>query len=189
MISEKRNVPGCQASPRRTTERSDGSRADCKLTRLGLAELRRQFAQHADIVRGLEAFGEDERLAADLDQRIFEFGDAVGGIDIDEDEPGFGGGELRQHPFAVVRRPDADAIAGIKAEREEPGGKLIDGLPQLAIGEADLLVTNHQRRTRCPFCAGFVEELPDGFADQRLIAGAMHIAELESGHLPFLPSF
>src|ERR1700720_1258125 len=161
----------------------------CELAWLRLPELRRQFAQHADIVRGLEAFGEDERLAADLDQRIFEFGDAVGGIDIDEDEPGFGGGELRKHPFAVVRRPDADAIAGNKAEREEPGGKLVDGLPQLAIGEADLLVTNHQRRTRWPFCTRFIEKLSDGFADQRLTAGAIHVAELESVHLPFLPSF
>src|SRR5262249_671217 len=67
---------------------------------LSTTEFRRQLAERADVIRGLELFGEDERLATDLGQRIFEFGDAVGRIDIDQNETRFGGGELGQHPLA-----------------------------------------------------------------------------------------
>src|SRR5262249_47770538 len=48
-----------------------------QLARLRLAEFRRQFAKNADIVRSLEPLGEDQRLAADLVKRVFEFGDAI----------------------------------------------------------------------------------------------------------------
>src|SRR5262249_44680943 len=83
---------------------------------------------------------------------------------------------------AVVRRPDADAVTGIEAKREESGGEPIDGLPELAKAETGLLVAHHQRRTRRPLAAGLIEKLPDGFADQQAIAGAVDIAELKSGH-------
>src|SRR5262249_43266020 len=120
-------------------------------------------------------------LAAAVVERVAELGDTIRGIDVDEDQSGFGGGKLGQHPFAVIRRPDADAVAGFKPEREQPGSNLVDDLPQLAVTETDLLMTDHQRRTRCPRGASFVEKLSDGLADQRPIAGAVHIAEPESG--------
>ena len=85
----------------------------------GMAELGRQLAQHADIVRGLEALGENQRLAADFVERVFQLGDAIGRIDVDQDQAGLGGGELGQHPFAVVGRPDADAVAGLEPERQQ----------------------------------------------------------------------
>src|SRR5262249_18631375 len=93
-----------------------------------------------------------------------------------------GGGKLGQHPFAVVRRPNADAIARIKTKRQKPGGELVDGLPQLRISEPDILLAYGQRRARRPFRGGLVKKLPDGFADQWPIAGALPIAELKSGH-------
>ena len=83
-----------------------------------MTELGRELAQHADIVRRLEPLGKDERFAADFVQRVFELGDPIGRIDIDQDQAGFGGGELGEHPLAVVGRPDADAVAGLEAERE-----------------------------------------------------------------------
>ena len=43
-----------------------------------------------------------------LFERVLQLAQAVGGIDVDEDEPGLGGGELGQRPFRAVRRPDAD---------------------------------------------------------------------------------
>jgi hypothetical protein len=43
-------------------------------------------------------------------------------------------------------------------------------------------MTDHKRRARCPFGASIIEKLSDRFADQRLIARPMHIAELKSGH-------
>src|SRR6516225_7369752 len=164
MISEKRNVPGCQLSPMRMTE------------------FRRQLAEHADVIRGLELFGEDERLATDFGQRVFEFGDAVGRIDIDQDEARFGGGELGQHPLAIVGRPDADAVAGIKSECQKSGGQLVGGCAQFAVTQAHLLMPDHQRRPRGPFRAGLVKKFSDGLADERLIARTVNIAERRSGH-------
>ncbi len=127
-----------------------------------MAEFGRKLAQHADIVRGLEALGEDERLAADFVQRIFELGDAIGRIDVDEDEARFGGGELGEHPFAVVGRPDADAVAGLEPERQQPGSEPVDLLVQFAVAQPHFLVPHHQRRPRRPARAGAVEKLPDG---------------------------
>ena len=89
-------------------------------------DLRRELAQHADIVAGLERVGGDQRLAADLVERVVEFGQPVRRVDVDEDEAGLGGGELRDHPFGIVRRPDADAVAGRKPEREQPRGQRVD---------------------------------------------------------------
>ena len=86
-----------------------------ELARRRAVDLGRKLAQHADIVAALEAGRGDQRPAADLVQRVFELGQAVGGIDVDEDQARLGGGELRDHPFGIVRRPDADALARRKA--------------------------------------------------------------------------
>ena len=45
---------------------------------------------------------QSKRLAADLDERIVEFGESIGRIDVDQDQSGLGGGELRDHPFGIV---------------------------------------------------------------------------------------
>ena len=148
----------------------------------GLAELGRQLAQHADIVRGLEALGENQRLAADFVERVFQLGGAIGRIDVDQDQPGLGGGELGQHPFRIIGRPDADAVAGLEPERQQSGGELVDLVAQFAVGEPHLLVPHHQRRPSRMFVADRVEELADGLADQRHFAGAVDIALLEGGH-------
>ena len=148
----------------------------------GLAEIGRQLAQHADIVRGLEALGENQRLAADFVERVFQLGDAIGRIDVDQDQPGLGGGELGQHPFRVIGRPDADAVAGVEPKRQQSGSELVDLVAQFAVGKPHLLVPHHQRRPSRMFVADRVEEAPDGLADQRHFAGAVNIALFEVGH-------
>ncbi len=148
----------------------------------GMAQFRRQLAQHADIVRSLETLGENERLAADLVERVFELGDAISGIDIDQDQPRFGRGELGQHPFRIVGRPDADAVAGMKPERQKSGGELVDLLPQFAVAQSHLLVANHQSRAPWPIVADRIEKLPDRLADERLLARAVYVTQLETGH-------
>ena len=189
-ISEKRKLPGCRPSPRITIERSDGRRAASSWPGVASPSSGDKLAQHADIVRGLEALGEDERLAADFVERVFELGDAIGGIDVDEDEPGLCGRELREHPFAVVGRPDADAVAGMQAERQQPGGELVDGRPQLAVAHSHLLVAHDERRPRRPFCAGGIEELSDRLAEERLVARPVDVTELQLRHrTPFLQRF
>src|SRR3546814_16021421 len=54
----------------------------------------RQFAEHRDIVAALVRRGKNQRGAADLVQRIVEFGDAIGGVDVDEDHTSLRGREL-----------------------------------------------------------------------------------------------
>ncbi len=79
----------------------------------------RQFAEHRQIVAGLEPRRGDQCRATRLVQRVVELGHAVGRVDVDEDQPGLGGGELGHHPFGVVRRPDADPLAGFEPERQQ----------------------------------------------------------------------
>src|SRR6202022_4965747 len=67
-----------------------------------------------------------DRGAADLGEREFQFAQAIGGIDGDENEPGLGGGKLRQRPFRPVQRPDADPRAALEAECEESRSQRVD---------------------------------------------------------------
>ena len=142
----------------------------------GAVDLRRQLAQHGDIVAGLERLGGDQRLAADLVERVFELGQAIGRIDVDEDQAGLGGRELGDHPFGIVRRPDADAVAGRKPERQQPGGQGVDLGFQLAIAPADVLLPHDQRVALAPALRRLVEMHADGVADQRHVGGAVDVA-------------
>ena len=153
-----------------------------KFARRRMAKLGRELAQHADIVRRLELLGENERFAADFVERVFELGNAIGRIDIDQDQAGFGGGELREHPFAGVGRPDADAVAGLEAERQQSGGEPINFPLQLGISQPHFLMTHDECRPRRPSGADGIEELPDRLADQRLIAHPVDVTELERRH-------
>src|ERR1700691_3247700 len=123
-------MPGVAEQNDRTQRRQ----ARCfELARRRVAKLGRKLTQDGNIVGGLEALGEDERLATDFVERVFKLGSAIGRIDIDQDEARFGGGELREYPFVVVWRPDADAVAWLEIERQEPGGELVDLLAQFAV--------------------------------------------------------
>jgi hypothetical protein len=144
-------------------------------------EFRRQLAQHADIVAGLEARRGDERDAARFVERVFEFGQAIGRVDVDEDQAGLGGGELGDDPFGVVRRPDADPLAGLEAERDEAGGEGIDLALQLAVIPAYVwwrtisASRSGKRSTMRSKCTPIVSPISG------MIAGAVDIARLRHG--------
>ena len=129
--SSNRTAPGTLSSPIVMTRRRSGSCAARRLPGAAAASSGASVAQHSEIVAGLEPGGGDQRGAARLVQRVFELGQPVGRVDVDEDQPGLGGSELGHHPFGVVRRPDADARAGFEAERHQPRGEGIDPLLQL----------------------------------------------------------
>ena len=145
-------------------------------------DFRRQLAQHADIVAGLERIRGDQRLAADLVERIVELGESIGRIDVDQDQSGLGGGELRDHPLGIVRRPDADAVAGVEPERQQSRGKGVDLGFQLAIAPAHALLAGDERVAVRPSRCHLVEMHAEGFADQRHAGGAVDIALRELGH-------
>ena len=70
---------------------------------------------------------------------------AIGGIDIDEDESRQRGAELRQHPFAVVGRPDADPVARLEAERPQADREVFGTAQEIGVGPAHVLMARHQR--------------------------------------------
>ncbi len=98
-----------------------------------------QLAQHGEIVAGLEAGGGDQGPAADLVERVLELVGAVGRVDVDQDQAGLGGGELGDHPLRVVGRPDADPVAGLEAQRQQPARQAIRLALELAVGVARAL--------------------------------------------------
>ena len=132
--------------------------------------------------------GCDQRLAADLVEGVFDLGQAIGWIDIDQHQPRFGGGELRDHPFRIVRRPDADSIAGLEAHRQQPSGKIIDPLREFAIVPAHLLVAYHQRHFVAPARHGTIEIRAQRLADEPHGRRAVHVALREFRHGPVFRS-
>ena len=138
-------------------------------------QFRHQRVQHLHVVAGLERGGGDDRGAADLGEREFEFAQAVGGIDGDENEPGLGGGKLRQRPFRPVQRPDADPRAAFEAEREKARGQRIDPLGQFSPCPSDAVAWRNQRLAIGPAPRRLIEAASDGVAEQRGIGDAANI--------------
>jgi transposase len=74
----------------------------------------------------------DQRAAARLVERIVELVQPVGRVDAHQHQAGPRGGELRQHPFGVVGRPDADAVARLQPQGQETGGQPVDRVAKLS---------------------------------------------------------
>ena len=155
-------------------------------SRCGGVQLRREFAQHVEIEAGLVRTGEHQRPAADLVERVVEFADPVGRVDVDEDETRLRGGELGEGPLGAVGRPDADAFARPEPERHEARRQRIDARLQLAIGPADVLMADDQRQPLRMGRGRLVEERADGAPDQRRAARPVRIAEF--AHAVSLPA-
>ena len=125
-------------------------------------QLGSQLPDHGEVVGRLEAFGRDQRLAADLVQRVFDLGQAVGGIDVDQNDADARGGKLGQQPLVAVRRPDADAVALAKPERQEPGGQLVDFAVEIVVAAANVLARNDHRVPRSEPRNAIAQQLRNG---------------------------
>ena len=136
-----------------------------------MVQLRRQLAQHAHIVAGLETRHRHQHLAGHFVQGVFQFGYAVSGIDVDQNQANLGGGELHQQPLRVVVRPDTDALARLQAQPQQSAGKLMAGGLQFAVGVAQVLVGAHQRLMVVLAQGHGVKKSPQRLLDQRLIGG------------------
>ena len=175
-ISAKGMVPG-PAPPDLDHGLEPGQAGAAQLAGVGGGELGGELAQHGKIVAGLEAAGRHQRPAADLVQRVVQLVGAVGRVDVDQDQAGLGGGELGDHPLGIVGRPDADPVAGLEAQRQEPGGEGVDLGVQLGVGPADRLLAHDQGGPVGPAGGGTLEVGADGLADQGHVARAVHVAE------------
>ena len=116
-----------------------------QMSRSGPGKFRSKRSHHAEIVRRLETLRRNQDLAGDLVERELEFGEPIGGIDVDEDGADTRRGELGQHPFEAVGRPDADAVALVDAEVQEARGKGIDFACQVGVAQDPVLLRQHDR--------------------------------------------
>src|SRR2546430_537844 len=68
----------------------------------------------------------------------------VSRIDVDQDRADLGGGELRNHPLGIVRRPDADAIALHHTAGDQPAREAVACVLKLPVCVAEFLMTRDQ---------------------------------------------
>ena len=108
------------------------------------AQLRGQLAQHAQVVAALELRHGYQRLAADLVQRVLHLSGAVGRVDVHQNNAHLRRGQLHQHPFGVVVRPDAHPVALFQARLQQGAGQLAHRPMQTGIGIAQPLVAADQ---------------------------------------------
>ena len=135
--------------------------------RRAAVQLRCDLPQHLEIGGGLELAGGDERLRADLVQGVLELRRAIGGIDVDENEPDAGGRELRDQPLGPVRSPDPDPVPLVEAETQEPGRESVYPAGELFIGPALPGGTEDGRRAFPVAAHDLREEGGDGRVDER----------------------
>ncbi len=141
-------------------------------------DLRHDIAQNREVIAGLEPRRQDERLASHLGERVFEFGAAIGRVDVDQDQSRPGGRELRQHPLGAVRRPDADSLACFKAEAQQPDREVVDAARELTPGPAHPLVPDDQRGALGITLRDAFEMLADRGAEQRNRRRTVDIARI-----------
>src|SRR5205807_1324984 len=116
--------------------------------------------------------------AARLVEGVFELGQSISRVDVDENEPGFCSRELGDHPFGIVRRPDADPVAALEPQREEPRSKSVDPFFQLLVCPADLLMPDNQCIARAKAFGDPIEMHADRVADKRRATRAMDVTQL-----------
>ena len=141
----------------------------------GACKLGHQRVQHLHVDRGLERGGRDDRGAADLAKREFQFAQPIGGVDRHQDQPGFGGGELRQRPFGAVERPDADPHPAFQPEREETRSQRVDAFGKFLPGPAHIVARRNQRLAITPAPRRVVEAPADGVAEQRRVGNTADV--------------
>ena len=147
-----------------------------QLARLLVMPLGRQLAQHAQVVAGLEARHGHQQLAAHLVQRVFDFRRAIGRVDVDQHQAHLRGGQLHQHPFGVVVRPDAHAVAGGEPHAQQRAGQAVRLGLQLDVGVAAALVHADQRLALWLAGHHVGKEGADGLLDQGNIGSATGVA-------------
>ena len=132
---------------------------------------------HRRIVRALERLGHDDHRDAGLAQHVGHLVRAVCRVDVDEDRPHLGGGELGEGPLRTVRGPDADPVALLQAQVDQPTGQPVDLGAQLGIRHPQPLGPVHQRLAVGEPRHRRIEVRPDGLLQQRGLEGPHGVRE------------
>ncbi|MNN21257.1 hypothetical protein D3C81_1345710 [compost metagenome] len=143
-----------------------------------LGQFRHQPLQHGVVVGGLERPGADQPLAAGLLEHVFEFGAAIGRVDVDQDHADFYRSNLGDAPLRAVRRPDTEAIAGLQTQGEQRSGVQVHRIGQLSPGVTQLLMAHDERFAVRVLRGGVIELLPDGHRQQGFVLRSTGIAAL-----------
>uniref|UniRef100_A9U7B9 Predicted protein n=1 Tax=Physcomitrium patens TaxID=3218 RepID=A9U7B9_PHYPA len=138
---------------------------------------------HSAVVAGLELRHGHQGLAADLVERVLHLGGAVGRVDVDQHQADLGRGQLHQHPFGVVVRPDADAVALVQPQAQQRAGQAARLGVQAGIAVAQALVAADQGLAIGLAGRHVGKEIADGLLDQRHIGAALGMAGSERGVL------
>ena len=94
---------------------------------------------------------------------VAEFVRTVGGVDVDQDDAGAGGGVLHEDPLHTVAGPDAGTVAGCESEAGEPAGDAGGIAIQFTPSEAGVLMADDEGFAVGETGGGFSEGLRDGF--------------------------
>ncbi|MCY1418825.1 hypothetical protein D9M71_343940 [compost metagenome] len=139
-------------------------------------QLRQQLAEHGVVVGGLEGVGADQPATAGLLERVLEFVEAVGWIDVDQDHADLGAGELGDAPLGAVRRPDAQTLARLQADGDEGPRAAVDRFGQLGPGVTQALLAHHQRFAFGKAGYRLIEGCTDGHGQQRFLLRSAGVA-------------
>src|ERR1700675_2847494 len=107
-----------------------------------VSQLRDKLADHCDIVAGLEASSGYQRATSHGSQGLLQLTQAIGWIDVDQDQAGLRRRKLRNRPFRAVRGPNPDPIPGLQAESQKPRRECVRTRFELRISPANLLMRN-----------------------------------------------
>ena len=135
-----------------------------------------RIVEDGAIVGARVALAEEEGADAGLLEDVAEFVRAVGGVDVDEDDAGAGGGVLHEDPLDAVAGPDAGAVAGGESEAGESAGDAGGFAIELTPGEADVLMADDEGFAVGETGGGVREGLGDGLFEKGR-CGPARIAE------------
>ena len=85
--------------------------------------VRAHLGDHCGVVGGLERPCGDQHADARLVEHVLQLLGAVGRVDADQDRADLGRGVLQLRPLRAVRRPDADPVALLDAQRGSGRGR------------------------------------------------------------------
>ena len=121
-----------------------------------------RIVEDGAIVGAGVALAEEEGADAGLLEDVAELVRAVGGVDVDQDDAGAGGGVLHEDPLDAVAGPDAGAVAGRESEAGESAGDAGGFAIEFTPGEADVLMADDEGFAVRETGGGVREGLRDG---------------------------
>ena len=142
-----------------------------------ICQLRCQVPEHAQVVAALETDGADQDVNPCLVQRIFQFTAAVGGVDVDQDDPQAGRGKLGQYPFGTIGRPNAEALPALGSQAQKSRCHPVYGFRKLAPAPADPVLDKNKGGLSAMCFDSAVQQAADGLCHQVWNGGSAHMGK------------